>query len=264
MFRVLGSPSPLLTPSGMGTALARRSFTDGQRKPDDYQCAVIQGASRGIGLTWVKHLLQRDCPKVYATCRNIEGSRGLKHLQLAYADRLTVLQLDLTDEDSILQAAKAVKANHKETTIRKLSARGALNTYAINTVGPMLVLKHFLPLLTAGKNLSVSASISARVGSISDNGIGGWYSYRASKAALNQMNKCLAVEVGRNKKSLCTIVLHPGTVDTDLSAPYQKGVPEGKVFTKEYSVDQMMKICNAVDEEDSGKFYAWDGKEVPY
>ncbi|GKV03912.1 hypothetical protein SLEP1_g16146 [Rubroshorea leprosula] len=126
------------------------------------------------------------------------------------------------------------------------------------------------PLLKAGggsgteRDVAVVASLSARVGSIGDNRLGGWHSYRSSKAALNQLTKTVSVEFGRKKDPVICILLHPGTVDTDLSRPFQRNVPEGKLFTKEFSVQKLLNIINNVKSHDNGKFFAWDGQEIPW
>jgi NAD(P)-dependent dehydrogenase (short-subunit alcohol dehydrogenase family) len=105
--------------------------------------------------------------------------------------------------------------------------------------------------------------LSARVGSISDNRLGVWYAYRASKAALNMILKNAAIEMARRYKKASIIGLHPGTVDTTLSKPFQRQVQEGKLFTPEYSSVCLLKVINDFEPEQSGKVFAWDGKEVP-
>ncbi|PKI75214.1 hypothetical protein CRG98_004365 [Punica granatum] len=124
------------------------------------------------------------------------------------------------------------------------------------------------PLLKAGggtkREVAIVANLSARVGSIGDNRLGGWHSYRASKSALNQLTKTVSVEFARKKDPIACILLHPGTVDTDLSKPFQRNVPEGKLFTKEYSVQRLLGIIDNAKRQDNGKFFAWDGQEVPW
>ncbi|KAG0473836.1 hypothetical protein HPP92_015693 [Vanilla planifolia] len=143
-------------------------------------------------------------------------------------------------------------------------------TYEVNAVGPILVLKHMWPLLKVGggsgtnKNFALVANLSARVGSIGDNGLGGWHSYRSSKTALNQLTKTISVEFARKKDQIICILLHPGTVDTDLSKPFQRNVPPGKLFTAEFSVQKLLNIINNAKSSDNGKFYAWDGQEIPW
>ena len=133
--------------------------------------------------------------------------------------------------------------------------------FAVNTIGPALIAKHALPLLPkTGK--SVFAALSARVGSISDNGLGGWHSYRASKAALNMLLKNFAIELKFKRKEAVCIGLHPGTVDTGLSQPFQKNVADGKLFTPAYSAARLLSVIDGAAPADSGKCFAWDGAEV--
>eukprot|EP00088_Acartia_fossae_P027125 TRINITY_DN27888_c0_g1_i1.p1 TRINITY_DN27888_c0_g1~~TRINITY_DN27888_c0_g1_i1.p1 ORF type:complete len:107 (+),score=8.78 TRINITY_DN27888_c0_g1_i1:390-710(+) len=106
--------------------------------------------------------------------------------------------------------------------------------------------------------------MSARVGSIQDNGLGGWYSYRSSKAALNMATKNLSIELGRGKKRVICMAFHPGTVDTDLSRPYHRGVPPGKLFTVEYSISKMLETVDNATIEDTGRYVAWDGQDIPF
>jgi len=108
------------------------------------------------------------------------------------------------------------------------------------------------------------AAISARVGSITDNGLGGWYSYRASKAALNQLMRTTAIEVARKYKEAVFLALHPGTTETSLSKPFQSGVPKNKLFTPHYSANRMLQVIDQAEPRDSGKLIAWDGEVLPY
>ncbi|RVW40824.1 C-factor [Vitis vinifera] len=157
-----------------------------------------------------------------------------------------------------------------ETTLSKVQKSSLLLAYEVNAVGPILVIKHMWPLLTAGggsgteRDVAVVANLSARVGSIGDNRLGGWHSYRSSKAALNQLTKTISVEFVRKKDPVICLLLHPGTVDTDLSRPFQRNVPEGKLFTKEFSVNKLLSIINNAKSHDNGKFFAWDGQEIPW
>ena len=170
-------------------------------------------------------------------------------------------------------------------------------TFGVNTFGPLCVAKHFAPLLQKGSGLVGSGSshaailvnMSARVGSIGDNGLGGWYSYRMSKAALNMATKyvpfqkllstlafesktcyyfCnyrnLSIELGRGKNKVICLSLHPGTVETDLSRPYHKNVPKDKLFTSEYSVKRLLEVIDGASVKDTGKYIDWDGKEIPF
>ncbi|MBX7540423.1 SDR family NAD(P)-dependent oxidoreductase [Qipengyuania sphaerica] len=187
--------------------------------------------------------------------------------------------IDLTDEASIASAAAAIQEDapidlvlvatgylHRdgegpEKDWRHLSGDELARNFAINATGPALVAKHFLPLLP-DDGRSCFATFSARVGSISDNRLGGWYSYRASKAALNQIIRTLSVELKRKKPDAFCVALHPGTVDTSLSEPFQRNVPQGKLFTPEFSAGKLLAVLSSLEPRDSGRIFAWDGEEI--
>jgi len=150
-----------------------------------------------------------------------------------------------------------------EKTYRSLHPEHLARSFRINAVGPALVAKHMLPLLPkTGK--SIFAVISARVGSIEDNRLGGWYGYRASKAALNQLVRTFAIELRRQKPEAVCVALHPGTVDTALSHPYQAGVEGGKLFTPTYAAERLLAVVDAVTGADTGQFLAWDGQRIAF
>ncbi|KAI4343112.1 hypothetical protein MLD38_027650 [Melastoma candidum] len=251
--------------------------------------SMVQGASRGIGLEFVRQLLQRsDKGHVVATCRDPGKSSGLISLRSEFSNRLSILPLDVTDESTIKATSEAVNDQfgslnllvnasgilsipdvlQPETTLLKVEKSSLLMTYEVNAIGPILVMKHMWPLLKAGggigteREVAVVANISARVGSIGDNRLGGWHSYRASKAALNQLTKTVSLEFARKKDPIVCILLHPGTVDTDLSTPFQRNVPQGKLFTKEFSVRSLLRVIDNSKRGDNGKFFAWDGQEI--
>ena len=135
--------------------------------------------------------------------------------------------------------------------------------FNVNTIGPALLAKHFLPAMRkTGKTVFVA--LSARVGSIADNRLGGWVSYRASKAALNMVVKTIAVEQARQRPESIVVSLHPGTVDTALSKPFSAGVSENSLFTPEYSAACLLKVIDGLNVTDSGGFFAWDGAGIEY
>ena len=138
-----------------------------------------------------------------------------------------------------------------------------IRSFRINAIGPALVAKHVLPLVPkAGK--SVFAILSARVGSIEDNRLGGWYGYRASKAALNQFVRTFAIELGRQKPEAVCVALHPGTVATALSQPFQTGSKIQKAFSPAYSAERLLAVTNALTAAHTGQFFAWDGQPIPF
>ena len=237
--------------------------------------AAVIGASGGIGGAFVEALAAN--PKV---ARVAAFSRA----QLAFADpKVTAGPIDLEDEASIEAAARQAEqiggryhlvivatgilhgsgGLQPEKTWRALDAGAMDRVFRLNTVGPALAAKHFLPLL-AKDDKAVFAALSARVGSIGDNSLGGWHAYRASKAALNMLLKNFAIELARRNAGAVVVGLHPGTVDTSLSQPFQGGVPAGKLFSPAQSAGYLLNVLDGVTPEDSGRVFAWDGKPVPY
>lgn len=132
-----------------------------------------------------------------------------------------------------------------------------------NVLPTVYAAKHLTSLLNKN-SLCIFAAVSAKVGSIEDNRQGGWYSYRASKACLNMMIKTIAIELAHKNKKTCVLALHPGTTDSHLSEPFQKNVPEGKLFTPERTAEQLIKILYNVTSDNTGSFYSWDGELLPW
>lgn len=187
--------------------------------------------------------------------------------------------IDLTDEASIKAAAQRIKDEHgvidmvivatgllhdgdisPEKTWARLDPAAMAQVLAVNTIGPALVAKHFLPLLAKGRK-SVFAALSARVGSIEDNRLGGWVSYRASKAALNQVIRTFAIELKRKNPDAICVGLHPGTVDTGLSGPFQGGATT-EIFAPDVAADHLLKVVDAIRSDDSGDVFDWSGKRI--
>lgn len=150
-----------------------------------------------------------------------------------------------------------------EKRLDDFSAQGFSEIITANTITPMLWLKHLIPIL-ANKNDCKITLFSARVGSISDNKLGGWYSYRASKAAMNMLIKSAAVELARKAKNIKLISFHPGTTDTPLSKPFQKNVPKGKLFTAEFVAEQLVKVVDNTTFDGEASFLDWQGKTIPW
>lgn len=234
--------------------------------------AVI-GASGGIGSEMVSLLAETDTvARIIAFSRSELGHRSAK---------VENHSIDLLDEVSIERAGSiADKAGpldlvfvatgllhdeqlSPEKSMQSLDASALLKTYAVNAVGPALVAKHFLPLVRK-HHKTVFAALSARVGSIADNKLGGWAGYRSSKAALNMLLKICAIEQARKFPNCAVIALHPGTVDTALSRPFSRNVPEDKLFTAAQSAHYLLDVIDTVSPEDSGGFFAWDGSAIPY
>lgn len=236
--------------------------------------AVVIGASGGIGNAFVA-ALERN-PRVgdiYAFARHPERVR---------ASRATVDSIDIHDEVSIAAAAKKAAAGaapslvivatgilhdgdriQPEKAMREFDAGTMAEVFAINAIAPAIIGKHFLPILRKNEK-SVFAALSARVGSIGDNRLGGWASYRASKAALNMLLRTLAIEHARRNRDSVILGLHPGTVDTGLSKPFQRRVPDKQLFTPEASADYLLHVIDKVTADDSGNVFAWDGKRIDF
>lgn len=237
--------------------------------------AVIIGASGGLGNALVHKLLKTsEITHIYGTSRHPES--------LEATDRFTPLGMDLEDETSIKEAVQAIASEHPrihllintagllhdgqtlpEKRLEDIDPERLLRNFKINAVGAALVFKHFHPLFRHPQR-SVIATISARVGSIEDNELGGWYGYRASKAAQNQLTRTTAIEMRRKAPRCIVVALHPGTVNTKLSEPFHKNVPEGKLFEPSFSAQKLLEVIEGLGEGDSGKFYAWDKSPIPW
>ena len=246
----------------------------------------IQGASRGLGLAFTEAALEdSQVDTVLATSRHPQRSDELSRLKSQHGDRLMVRAMDVADESSIEAVAEDFGATQKslqliinvagvlhdeerqmmpEKKLEELDPEDAVYSFRVNALGPLLVARHFLPYLNSDR--AVIANISARVGSIGANEIGGWYSYRASKAAQNMFTRTLAIELGRYRKShqaIC-VALYPGTVKTSLSAPFRSHVKEQDQFTPERAARQLMEIIDGLDKDDQGRFIAWDGETIEW
>ena len=230
-----------------------------------------------------RYLLSKQTT-VIATCRDPSSAQELVQLKIDHGDLLTIHRLDVQDENQIAEVAARVgdkkldllvncagmlhPSGKGETSLREVDLQGLKTTLATNALGPLIMAKHFGPMLTkrnsAAKNAvaGILINLSARVGSIADNSLGGWYSYRMSKSALNMATKNLSIELGR-KRVIC-VSLHPGTVDTDLSRRYLGNIDPAKIFTPEFSVNCLMKVIEGLEMKDNGKFFAWDGTEIPW
>jgi NAD(P)-dependent dehydrogenase (short-subunit alcohol dehydrogenase family) len=245
--------------------------------------ALIQGASRGIGLALVDELLESNADQlVIATCRNPSSSDGLKSLIKNYGERLKVFPLDPTVESSAIKVAETLAKQptsiellinctgilhhsklRPEKRIDDINIENLIELFKVNSISAMLAIKHLRKFLLRDSR-SVIVNLSARVGSISDNCLGGWYGYRSSKAALNQLTKTLSIELQRNLPLNVCVALHPGTVDTQLSQPFQSAIPKEKIFTTQTAARQILDVISKLNSTDTGSFIAWDGSKVPW
>jgi NAD(P)-dependent dehydrogenase (short-subunit alcohol dehydrogenase family) len=241
---------------------------------------LIVGASQGIGLGFVRQFLDMDrIDRVYATYRQIETATELLAIN---HDRLQCLQLDLTIEAEIERAIAIIKTEtstlhyaincvgilhddnlQPEKSLRQIDSDRLTRYFQVNAISAILLAKHIQPLLKHSDR-SIFATISAKVGSIGDNHLGGWYGYRASKTALNMLMKTTAIEYKRTCPNAIVVTLHPGTTDTRLSLPFQRNVPPEKLFTIDRTSHQLLAVIDKLTPTDSGEFFSWDGTRLPW
>jgi NAD(P)-dependent dehydrogenase (short-subunit alcohol dehydrogenase family) len=222
--------------------------------------AVVIGASGGIGGALADRI---EASGAFSQVHRLSRSGTGFDLESEEAIALAAARIAEGPPPTLVFVATGVlhDGQEPERSYRTLSADHMLRDYRINTVGPALIAKHFLPLLPKDQK-TVFAALSARVGSIGDNRLGGWHSYRASKAALNMILKNLSIEMARTHPLAVIAGLHPGTVATDLSAPFQKGVAPGKLFDAAYSAERLLAVLDGLSPKDSGGVFAWDGARI--
>ena len=230
---------------------------------------MIIGISGAIGRAMADHI-----EATYPNCQIVGASRQLPNNYPGYWRHFS---FDLEDETSIEELAKAQQAPFDfifiatgflhdqaikpEKSLRDLSKETLHHVFALNVIGTSLLIKYLVPLLRRDEKC-VLAALSARVGSISDNRLGGWYGYRASKAALNMIIKNTSIEVARRFQNKIIVGLHPGTVDSNLSKPFQGGVPEKQLFTPQHSAMKLLSVIENLRVDQSGKCFDWQGKEI--
>ena len=243
----------------------------------DLDMAVIIGARGGIGEAFVESIIQTtSTTKIIATSRNEEWC------QAPCTGRVHRQSLDVTDEQSISALAEHLKAQSQnpklivnctgilhrhdarpERTWREFDLDWMRAVFDVNALGTGLLVKHLIPLMPR-TGRAIFVTLSARVGSIADNRLGGWYSYRASKAAQNMIMKTASIESRYRRPELILASLHPGTVDTDLSAPFTARVQPDKLFTPAFSCERLSEVMRSLTPADSGDFFAWDGSTIQW
>jgi NAD(P)-dependent dehydrogenase (short-subunit alcohol dehydrogenase family) len=196
------------------------------------------------------------------------------------ASHVRTFRFDSDDEPSLAAAAQTIGGEldlvfvatgllHRdglpqpEKSYRSLDPAAMAELYRAIAIGPAMIAKHFLPLLPRSRRV-IFAVLSAKVGSIGDNRLGGWHSYRAAKAALNMLVQNFAIELGRSHPQAVVAALHPGTVDTPLSRPFQRGLPEGQVQDADAAAKALLATLAQLTPEQSGGLYAWDGTRLPW
>lgn len=236
---------------------------------------IVIGGSGAIGLAMVNELLRCfPLAHVHTTYFRSESFAGLK----GDNGRLHLYPLDIRDPEQIESFSKHFDQvdwiincagylhgyqGGPEKSIKAIDAEFLIENIRINTLPTLLIAKHFSAALKKSSAPKL-ATVSARVGSIEDNRLGGWYSYRISKAALNMALKTLSIEWKHSHSNGCIAALHPGTNDTPLSKPYQANVAPKNLFNPTYTASQFVDLLSRLDSSQSGKFWAWDGTEIPW
>jgi NAD(P)-dependent dehydrogenase (short-subunit alcohol dehydrogenase family) len=242
--------------------------------------ALVVGASRGIGLAITRQLLQEQgIQRIYASYRNTDTATGLLEIN---DDRLQTIRADITNSADLQKLAARIQANgdhpdfvinaagilhegslQPEKSLSQCQPDTLTRIFQVNSIGPLMLARAVIPLMPRNRP-GHFAVLSAMVGSIGDNRLGGWYGYRASKAALNQFMRTLSVECRRSHPQLCITAIHPGTTDTSLSQPFQANVRPGKLYTASQSAARILDVVSAAQAEQSGHFVNWDGTPIPW
>ena len=243
--------------------------THDSEEPDP-RCVIVAGATGAIGSAFCEKLAERfpDAQLI----RMARAPQSLEPLQNPTVD----IRLDIAEEQDIRTAVAGIpeglaidwafvatgwlhdNAHTPEKTYKNLDAGHLLHAYRINAVGPALLTKHLITRLNPTRACRVGI-VSARVGSISDNRLGGWHAYRASKAALNMFIKNFAIELARKNPTHIVVGLQPGTTDSALSAPFQRNVPAAQLQTPDYTAAQLLRVMDALRVEDSGGLFDFLG-----
>lgn len=245
---------------------------------------LVTGASSGIGLALVTELLKSTSISVAAASRSAERCGALQQLTNAYPGRLTCIAADITTGTGLARLAETCAALtaplarvincvgvledsalnlRAEKRLSEVRPEALLNSFRVNAFAPLLLAQALLPVIRRQDD-SVFASLSARVGSIADNRLGGWYSYRGAKAAQNQLLRTLALEMQRSAPRTRLVILHPGTTDTPLSARFQRGLPEGQLHSPSFTARRLLDILERTTLDDHGRFMDWRGEDIPW
>jgi NAD(P)-dependent dehydrogenase (short-subunit alcohol dehydrogenase family) len=239
--------------------------------------ALIIGSSGGIGKSLVKALLaDQSIDIIHTVSRSEDASTDLRlnHHQINSVNEseVNILTEELRKEGCFclivccigtLHGGDTDKSFTPEKRLEDLHTESMLRYFQVNTIAPMNWLKKIVNL--APKHQSCTAVfITARVGSIEDNHLGGWYGYRSSKAALNMLIKTAQIELARRSPNTILVSYHPGTVDTDLSKPFQKNVAKSKLFTSEFAVEKLLENLPFLTQKDAPHYVDWQGKPIPW
>jgi NAD(P)-dependent dehydrogenase (short-subunit alcohol dehydrogenase family) len=246
-----------------------------------FRTVLVTGATGGLGGAVVRALVDgAGVEKIWAASRRATSDET----DLPDDPRVERVGLDVTDPSSIEGLAARVNSADKgldllvqtagllhdeeigvapEKRIEQVELAALSRSFLVNAAGPILLARALLPALRRADSATV-VNVSARVGSIDDNQLGGWYAYRAAKAAQNQLTRTLSIELGRRAKSAVVIAYHPGTIDTALSAPFSAHVPAHKLFSPTRAAGHLVDVASAVERRDSGSFFGWDGERIAW
>ncbi len=244
---------------------------------------VIVGGGRGIGLALAQAQLRDDTlNRLIVTHRPHRSSSGLEELALRHPARVKTLELDVTDpaglehfacyladlEEGVDTCINAAGLLHDENvfpekSLEQCDSTSLVRLFEVNSIGPLMVARALLAAQPRQQAFKFVA-LSAMVGSIGDNRLGGWYGYRASKAALNQFIKTLANECRTRFPRAAIMAIHPGTTDTSLSSPFQRNVPSERLYTPAQTAMRILRVIENADSNSSGRFFNWDGSEIPW
>ncbi|MDN7136510.1 SDR family NAD(P)-dependent oxidoreductase [Pseudidiomarina terrestris] len=235
---------------------------------DEQSHVLIIGASGGVGKALVEHYLNQDW-RVTAWSRNpIEVTHDALSCVQVPGYQPAQISDALAELDDVQGVISTLGVLHNddfmpEKQLDAVNAEQLQASFQVNAILPILLLQQLLPKLPR-KQPGFWVQLSAKVGSITDNYLGGWYSYRASKAALNMLLKTASVELGRSHKKLVIAAIHPGTTDTQLSKPFQERLPQDKLYSPAKSASRIAAVIADLTTDDSGKLLHWDGTELPY
>lgn len=244
---------------------------------------MVIGANRGIGLALTTLQLQDPrVTRVIATHRQDADLQHLVRLSKHHGEKLSLHALDVADDRSLAKFAEFLKQQqggidltihaagilHEENiqpekSFTQCRPESLIRLFQINSIGPLMTGSALISAQSHKRHFKFAA-LSAMVGSIGDNRLGGWYGYRASKTALNQFIKTLANECHNKYPNASIVAIHPGTTDTDLSRPFQRGVKPGKLYAPEQTASRILRVIEAISPEQSGQFLNWDGSPIPW
>jgi NAD(P)-dependent dehydrogenase (short-subunit alcohol dehydrogenase family) len=238
--------------------------------------AIVLGARGGLGASFARALTSSA-----GVSRVLTTSRDAQWCEAEAAPTERRLHVDLTSEADLVMLTEHISEDaplqlvlnctgllhgdsiQPERTWRELDLEQMRRVFDVNALGVALLVKHLVPRMPR-QGRSIFASVSARVASIGDNRLGGWYSYRASKAAQNMILKTASIEAARTHPDLVIAALHPGTVDTELSKPFTRRLGPDRLFTPDYSRERLSEVMSGLTPKDSGGLFAWDGAPIPW